>query len=107
MLRETYPWQLTRLLDAPLYSVQRIVDSLERERLIVTRRRGKERIISLNPETVIAKELRALLLKIASTNPEYARIRESLRTRPRRRGKPIEPAERSAAELAKRLARSR
>ena len=88
-LKETYSAQLARLLNASPFSTQRIVDALERERLVATRRRGKERLITLNPESAIAPELRALLLKIAQTDPEYRQLLGSLRRRPRRRGKPV------------------
>lgn len=91
-LRETYPAELARLLDASLYSTQRIVDALERERLLATRRRGKERLVTLNPENPFAPELRALLKKMADSDPEYGRIIGALRRRPRRRGKALLPA---------------
>jgi DNA-binding transcriptional regulator YhcF (GntR family) len=90
-LGQTYPSELARLLKVPLISVQRIVDDLERERLVATRKRGKERIVTLNPESVIAPELRNLLQKLAAAYPEYRRSVAELRLRPRRRGKTLLP----------------
>jgi DNA-binding transcriptional ArsR family regulator len=91
VLGETYPAELARLLKAPLVSVQRIVDSLERERLVATRRRGKERIVTLNPDSVIARELKQLLIKLAQAYPEYSRPVTLERARPRRKGKTLLP----------------
>jgi hypothetical protein len=80
------------------------VDRLERERLVATRRWGMERRITLNPTTPFSGELRALLLKLAASSPEYEEAIKSMRTRPRRRGKPIEPDDPAQADLARELA---
>ena len=88
---QTYPTELARLLKAPLVSVQRIVDSLEREGLVATRKRGKERVVTLNPESVIARELKDMLQKLAKAYPDYTRALTSVRSRPRRRGKTLLP----------------
>ena len=104
-LDETYPAQLTKLLRAPLFSVQRIVDGLELEGVIATRRSGNERRITLNPTYLGAQPLREFLMLRAQTSPETEAIVNSLRTRPRRRGKSLEPDSRTEAARARRLAR--
>jgi len=85
---ETYPGELSRLSGASISSVQLTLDILEREGLIATRQ-FVARMVTLNPAYPAAKELTAFLLRIAEGYPEYNAIRESLRRRPRRRGKPI------------------
>lgn len=88
VLDETYPAQLGRLLGQPISSVQRTLDRLEQEGLVATRKLVIRRV-TLNPLYPAAKELKALLLRLAEGYPEYAAIKESLRLRPRRRGKPL------------------
>jgi len=88
VLDETYPGQLARLLGKPISSIQRTLDRLEQEGLVATRKLGIRRV-TLNPLYPAAKELKALLLRLAEGYPEYAQIRESLRRRPRRRGKSL------------------
>jgi hypothetical protein len=104
LLRETYVGQLARLLNTSPSSVARAVDRLERERLIATRRWGMERRVALDPSTPFSGELRALLLRLAQSSPEYEEAVRSLRLRPRRRGKPLEPADPDQADLARELA---
>jgi DNA-binding MarR family transcriptional regulator len=104
LLTETYPSQLARLLRTSPSVVGMAVDRLERERLVATRRWGMERRITLNPTTPFSGELRALLLKLAASSPEYEEAIKSMRTRPRRRGKPIEPDDPAQADLARELA---
>jgi predicted transcriptional regulator len=88
-LGETYPAEIARLLKAPRFSVQRIIDDLEGERLVATRLWGNERRVTLQPGSLGAKELRAYLLRLADGYPEFGKIADSLRRRPRRRGKSL------------------
>jgi DNA-binding MarR family transcriptional regulator len=104
LLGETYPSQLARILKTPSSVVGMAVDRLERERLVATRRWGMERRVSLNPSTPFSGELRALLLRLAESSPEYEAAVRSLRTRPRRRGKALNPETSEQADLARELA---
>ena len=88
VLEETYPAQLSRYLLRPISSVQRTLDRLETEGLIASRQLGVRRI-TLNPLYPAASELKNLLLRLAEGYPQYAAIKQSLRRRPRRRGKPL------------------
>jgi DNA-binding transcriptional ArsR family regulator len=96
-LRETYPRELARISGVPLLSVQRIVDDLEREGILVSRLSGNQRRVTVNPGWVAAEELRALALRLAETIPEIRVALEAERRRPRRRGKPIDRTGRDAA----------
>jgi len=89
LLEESYPRELARLLNAPLFSVQRLVDDLERQGVLVTRLIGKERRVSFSPNFFAKAELRSLLLRLGQQNDELSRAVSSVRRRPRRRSKPL------------------
>ncbi|MDP3938857.1 MAG: hypothetical protein Q8R92_12090 [Deltaproteobacteria bacterium] len=89
LLGETYPTELARLLEAPLYSVQTIVDALDKEGVFATRRVGSSRRVSLDPRYYAYKELRELLLRLAEAEPELRAAAARRRSRPRRAGKPL------------------
>lgn len=89
LLEESYGSELARVIDAPLFSVQRAIDALEAERVVTTRVIGKERRVSLNPRFTGANELNALLRRLAIDFPEINDAVESVRRRPRAKGKPL------------------
>lgn len=89
LLGETYPTELARLLEAPLYSVQTIVDALDREGVMATRLVGHSRRVSLDPRYFAFRELRELLLRLAEAAPELREAAARRRSRPRRAGKPL------------------
>ena len=86
VLEETYPAELARCLGTSVSSVQRTLDKVEEEGLIATRPLVV-RAVTLNPLYPAVKELRALLLRLAEGYPQYQRLKESRRLRPRRRNK--------------------
>jgi hypothetical protein len=88
-LGETYPRELTRLMGAPLVSVQRIVDGLELDGVVSSVVRGRQRRVSLNPRWFAANQLRSLLLRLAEGDPRYEALAASVRRRPRRSGKAL------------------
>lgn len=88
VLEKTYPAEISRYLGSAIPSVQRTLDKLEDEGLVATRRLVV-RAVSLNPLYPGYAELRALLLRLAEGYPQYRKVKESRRTRPRRRGKPL------------------
>jgi len=88
VLEQTYPAELARYLRTSIASVQRTLDKIEEEGLVSTRPLVV-RAVTLNPLYPAAKELRALLLRLAEGYPEYTLIKESKRLRPRRRNKPL------------------
>ena len=87
LLEESYPTELARLLSAPLFSVQKIVDALDREGILATRRIGTERRVSLNLRYFAAAELKSLLLRLAEGDARVRKIATDVRRRPRRQGK--------------------
>jgi hypothetical protein len=89
LLGETYPTEMARLLGAPLYSIQTIVDALDREGVLAARHVGNQRRVSLDPRYFAFRELRALLLRLAEAEPELHKIAAGRRSRPRRSGQPL------------------
>ena len=87
LLGETYPRELARLSRAPLSSVQRMVNDLEREGVVASRIVGANREVRLSPRFYGVDELRSLLLKYAKRDPSLERRVSELRRRPRRAGK--------------------
>jgi hypothetical protein len=88
LLGESYPSEIARLLGAPLFSVQKIVDSLDREGILATRLMGGTRRVSLDPRWFAARELEALLLRLAEAEPRLQKAAAGRRSRPRRARKP-------------------
>ena len=89
LLGETFPTELARLLNAPLYSVQTIVAGLEREGVVATRLSGRARVVSLDPRYFAHREIKVLLLRLAEAEPELRAAAATRRSRPRRAGKPL------------------
>jgi len=89
LLGDTYPSELARLLEAPLYSVQTIVDALDREGIFATRLMGRSRQVSLDPRYYCHRELEALLLRMSEGEPALQHAAASRRSRPRRARKPL------------------
>jgi DNA-binding MarR family transcriptional regulator len=89
LLGESFPREIARLTGSTLSTVQKAVVSLERDGLIAGRSVGRMRIFSLNPRFFAARELAALLRRLAEADAELVRAVSELRRRPRRTGKPI------------------
>ena len=89
MLEETYPSQVALVLDVRVYLVQRAVESLEADGLIVTRLEGNQRRLSMNPRSKYRKELEALLQKMAIRSVDLQERLGQIRRRPRKIGKEI------------------
>ena len=64
LLGETYPSELAKFLGVRLYAIQRVLESLESEAVIVSRPVGRTRQISLNPRYFAYRELAALLWRL-------------------------------------------
>jgi hypothetical protein len=88
VLGETYPAELSKYSGSSISSVQLTLDLLEDEGLVATRQLVV-RAVTLNPAYPAAKELKALLLRVAEGYPAYRNIVESIRRRPRRRHKTL------------------
>ena len=89
-LGRSFPGELVRLTGLPKTTVMRILDSYERAGVLVETRLAGVREIRLNPDYVVAKELRALLEALVEREPRYrTMIARADRRRPRRTGKPL------------------
>ena len=87
---EGYATEIARIFETDLYGIQTQLDGLETGGILVSRKVGRTRVYSFNPQYAILDELRALLGKALSFYPEE--LREQLimiRRRPRLRGKPL------------------
>jgi hypothetical protein len=89
LFEETFYRELSRTLCLAIYSVQRAVETLEDEGVLRTTALGSERRVALNPSYFAAKELRALLAKVADASPNLTEAVAAQRRRPRKRGKAI------------------
>lgn len=89
MLGESYARELARLLDAPLSGVQMALKTLERDGIVAARSVGRTRVYQLSPRYFAARELSALLARLAEAESELEEATSSLRRRPRRTGKPL------------------
>jgi DNA-binding transcriptional ArsR family regulator len=65
LVSEAYPRELARVLELPLFSVQKALASLERDGLISSRMLGRTRLYSLSPRYVASRELREYLERLA------------------------------------------
>ena len=88
LLEETYPSELAGMLGVRLFTVQSILSSLESEGVIVSRRVGTTRTVSLNPRYFAHDELSALLWKLGQQDTALQQRLATRRRRPRRAGKP-------------------
>ncbi len=88
LLGETYPSELAMLLGVRLYAIQRVLESLESEAVLVSRSVGRTRQISLNPRYFAHRELAALLWRLGGEDADLQAALSSRRRRPRRARKP-------------------
>jgi DNA-binding transcriptional ArsR family regulator len=87
LLGESFPSEICRLIDAKKAAVLYILDALEAEGVVVSRPLGRTRRMELDPRFFAAKELRALLLKLAEADDRIQAAAARRRARPRRKGK--------------------
>ena len=89
LLSESYPRELSRLLNLPLSGVQRALRSLENDGLIAARSAGRTRLFRLDPRYFAREDLARFLARIAETESELKERVSALRRRPRKSGKPL------------------
>lgn len=73
LMTETYPRELARVLETPLFSVQKALASLEHDGLVVSRMLGRTRLYGLNPRYLASRELREYLERLAGREFELRR----------------------------------
>lgn len=89
LLHESYARELARLLDRNLSSVQRALQSLERDGLVAARSVGRTRLYRVNPRAFARRELEAYLERLLEPEADLRARAATLRRRPRRTGKPL------------------
>ena len=89
LLSESYPRELSRLLEAPLNGVQQALLGLEKDGLVAARSAGRTRLFRINPRYFAYAELMQFLLRLAEPEDDLVQRVEGLRRRPRRTGKPL------------------
>lgn len=89
LLSQSYPRELARLLELPLSGVQKALEGLERDGLLVARTVGRTRVFEINPRYFAYEDLQRFLLRLSEPEVDLRRLVSTLRRRPRRTGKPL------------------
>ena len=89
LLAESYPRELARVLAMPFSSVQKALQSLERDGLIAGRELGRTRMYRLDPRYFAHEDLERFLLRLVEPESDLKARVAALRRRPRRAGKPL------------------
>ena len=89
LMLESYPRELSRILDRRLSGVQYALRSLERDGLVASRMRGRMKLYRIDPRYFAYETLQSYLLRLAEPEGPLRRRIEALRRRPRRTGKPL------------------
>jgi DNA-binding transcriptional ArsR family regulator len=87
LLEESYPRELARILEQPLFGIQRALAALEKDGLVAARTAGRTRLYQLNPRYFALRELQNLLSRMAVPEEALRSRIADLRRRPRRAGK--------------------
>ena len=89
LLTESYARELARLLDANLSTIQKALQSLERDGLVAGRSAGRTRLYRLSPRAFARRELERYLTRLLEPKAGLRARAAALRRRPRRTGKPL------------------
>lgn len=89
LLTESYARELARLLALSLSSVQKALQSLERDGLVAARAAGRTRLFRINPGQHTRRELERYLERLLEPETTLRARASELRRRPRRTGKPL------------------
>ncbi len=89
LLGDSYPRELSRLIEMPLSGVQRALQSLEVDGLVAGRSVGRMRLYQLNPRYFAADALLAYLSRLVEPDEQLRDRTAGLRRRPRRAGKSL------------------
>ena len=89
LVTESYARELARLLEFNLSSVQKALQSLERDGLVAARAAGRTRLYRLNPRAPARREMERYLDRLLEPEAELRARTAGLRRRPRRTGKPL------------------
>jgi len=88
--KEGYAREISRFFKTDLDPIQKQLVRLENGGVLYSRNEGRTRLYGLNPRYPFLSELRALLDKVLVFFPPEERDKlTKVRTRPRRKGKPV------------------
>lgn len=85
-----YAAEIARAFETDLSPIQKQLERMERDGLLISRTVGRTRVYEFNPRNPFVADLKPLLQKALSLYP--AEIQEALlfdRRRPRKKGKPL------------------
>ena len=89
LLQESYAREIAPLVGLSLSSVQKGLQSLERDGLVVGRAAGRTRLFRVSPRAYARRELESYLERLLEPETGLRARAERLRRRPRRTGKPL------------------
>jgi DNA-binding transcriptional ArsR family regulator len=89
LLTESYAREIAPLVELNLSSVQKGLQSLERDGLVAGRSAGRTRLYRINPRAYARRELERYLDRLLEPEDDLRVRSERLRRRPRRAGKPL------------------
>lgn len=85
-----YATEIAEFFDSELYAIQKQLNRLEEEDVLVSRKVGRTRVFEFNPRYPFLDELQEFLAKVLEFYPEDLKERLLMnRRRPRRTGKPL------------------
>jgi hypothetical protein len=85
-----YARKIADVYGVSLSQIQRQLERLERDGVLISQMLGKTRLYQINPRYFFKEELKALLGKALKNLPPHIKSQYfSGRTRPRRKGKPL------------------
>jgi len=87
---EGYGTEIARLFNTDLSPIQKQLERMERDGLLVNKQVGRTRVYSFNPRYPFCEELSAMVTKAIDLSP--TQLREKLlldRRRPRKKDKPL------------------
>jgi sugar-specific transcriptional regulator TrmB len=87
LMGESYPRELSRVLEVPLWGVQQAIRSLERDGLVAGRSMGRTRVFRVNPAYFAYQDLQRYLERLSEPEEDLQNKIAALRRRPRRTGK--------------------
>jgi len=87
LLEESYAREIARVLERPLFGVQKALRGLEDDGLVAGGSRGRTRLFRLAPRYFAYDELKRYLERLAEADDDLRRRVGDLRRRPRRTGK--------------------
>jgi hypothetical protein len=89
LLKESYPRELARILDAPPSGVLKALRGLELDGLVAGRSVGRTRVFQIDPCYFAYDEINRYLWRLTEPDDDLRKRVARIRRRPRRTGKPL------------------